>query len=117
MTIPSRILRAELAALTWAHPEATAQSPMLVAHDGPEYAEHSALLTLLGPQITNHFAFLEGELHKRECLAKTRRRYILPVRFAQPEISLYPCRGIFCRDTYSRNSVSVIGIRRCRHGA
>jgi enterochelin esterase-like enzyme len=48
VAIPSRILRAELPALVWAHPDATAASPMLVAHDGPEYAEHSSLLTLLG---------------------------------------------------------------------
>ena len=48
MTIPSRILRAELPALVWAHPDATERSPMLIAHDGPEYAEHSALLTYLG---------------------------------------------------------------------
>jgi enterochelin esterase family protein len=48
VTIPSRILRAELPALAWAHPDATERSPMLVAHDGPEYAEHSSLLTLLG---------------------------------------------------------------------
>ena len=47
MTIPSRILKAELPALVWAHPEATASSPMLIAHDGPEYAEHSSLLALL----------------------------------------------------------------------
>ena len=47
VTIPSRILRAELPALVWAHPDATGSSPMLVAHDGPEYAEHSSLLTLL----------------------------------------------------------------------
>ena len=47
VTIPSRILRADLPALIWAHPDATAASPMLVAHDGPEYAEHSALLTYL----------------------------------------------------------------------
>ena len=46
--IPSRILRAELPALVWAHPDATEHSPMLVAHDGPEYAEHSSLLSLLG---------------------------------------------------------------------
>ena len=45
--IPSRILKTELPALIWAHPDATEQSPMLVAHDGPEYAEHSALLTHL----------------------------------------------------------------------
>ena len=43
VTIPSKILRAELPALIWAHPDATAESPMLIAHDGPEYAEHSAL--------------------------------------------------------------------------
>ncbi len=48
VTIPSRILKAELPALVWAHPDATANSPMLFAHDGPEYAEHSSLLTLLG---------------------------------------------------------------------
>ena len=47
VTIPSRILKAELPALVWAHPDATESSPMLVAHDGPEYAEHSSLLTLL----------------------------------------------------------------------
>jgi enterochelin esterase family protein len=47
VTIPSRILKAELPALVWAHPEATENSPMLVAHDGPEYAEHSSLLALL----------------------------------------------------------------------
>ena len=48
VTIPSRSLRADLPALVWAHPEATESSPMLVVHDGPEYAEHSSLLTLLG---------------------------------------------------------------------
>lgn len=48
VTIPSRILKADLPALIWAHPDATEHSPMLVAHDGPEYAEHAALLTLLG---------------------------------------------------------------------
>lgn len=46
-TITSRILKAELPALLWAHPDATERSPLLVAHDGPEYAEHSALLTYL----------------------------------------------------------------------
>ena len=47
-TIPSRILKADLPALLWAHPDATARSPLLVAHDGPEYAEHSELLRYLG---------------------------------------------------------------------
>jgi enterochelin esterase-like enzyme len=45
--IASRILKAELPALLWAHPDANEQSPLLVVHDGPEYAEHSALLTYL----------------------------------------------------------------------
>jgi enterochelin esterase-like enzyme len=47
VTIPSRSLKADLPALVWAHPDATESSPMLVVHDGPEYAEHSSLLTLL----------------------------------------------------------------------
>jgi enterochelin esterase-like enzyme len=63
-TIESRVLKQDLPALTWAHPEATERSPMLVVHDGPEYAEHSSLLeylatlpplraTLLGPVDRN----------------------------------------------------------------
>ena len=44
----SRILRADLPALRWSHPDADERSPLLVAHDGPEYAAHSSLLTLLG---------------------------------------------------------------------
>ena len=48
VTIASRILKTELPALIWAHPDATERSPLLVAHDGPEYAEHSSLLTYLG---------------------------------------------------------------------
>jgi enterochelin esterase-like enzyme len=46
--IESRVLKTELPALLWAHPDASERSPLLVAHDGPEYAEHSVLLTLLG---------------------------------------------------------------------
>ena len=48
VTIASRILKAELPALIWAHPDATERSPLVVVHDGPEFAEHSALLTYLG---------------------------------------------------------------------
>ncbi|MDQ3992631.1 MAG: alpha/beta hydrolase-fold protein [Actinomycetota bacterium] len=48
VTIASRILRTDLPALLWKHPDATERSPLLVAHDGPEYAQHSALLRLLG---------------------------------------------------------------------
>jgi enterochelin esterase-like enzyme len=46
-TIPSRVLKADLPALTWAHPEADERSPLLVVHDGPEYAEHSSLVRYL----------------------------------------------------------------------
>ncbi|MCP9485126.1 MAG: alpha/beta hydrolase-fold protein [Gaiellaceae bacterium MAG52_C11] len=48
VVLQSRILRTELPALLWAHPDAGKHSPLLVAHDGPEYAEYSSLLTLLG---------------------------------------------------------------------
>jgi enterochelin esterase-like enzyme len=47
VTISSRVLKTELPALTWAHPDASERSPMLVVHDGPEYVEHSALLEYL----------------------------------------------------------------------
>jgi enterochelin esterase family protein len=47
IAITSRILRADLPSLTWAHPGASERSPMLVVHDGLEYAEHSALLAYL----------------------------------------------------------------------
>jgi len=46
-TIVSRVLHASLPAILWAHPEAGESSPLLIVHDGPEYAEHSSLLTLL----------------------------------------------------------------------
>jgi enterochelin esterase-like enzyme len=48
VTIPSRTLKTELPALIWAHPDATERSPLLVAHDGPEFAAHSELLRYLG---------------------------------------------------------------------
>lgn len=47
VTIASRVLKADLPALAWAHPDATDRSPMLVVHDGPEYAAHSSLLAYL----------------------------------------------------------------------
>ena len=47
-TITRSVLKTDLPALLWAHPDATERSPLLVAHDGPEYAEHSDLLRLLG---------------------------------------------------------------------
>ena len=48
VVFPSRLLRATFRRFVWTHPDADERSPLLVAHDGPEYAEHSSLLTLLG---------------------------------------------------------------------
>ena len=72
VTIPSRILRSELPALIWAHPDANADSPMLVAHDGPEYAEHSALLRLL-PQLPPLRATLVGPVDRNEIYSASAR--------------------------------------------
>ncbi|HUQ22663.1 MAG TPA: alpha/beta hydrolase-fold protein [Gaiellaceae bacterium] len=72
VTIPSRVLKAELPALIWAHPDATAQSPMLVALDGPEYAEHSSLLTLLG-QLPPLRATLLGPVDRNETFSASAR--------------------------------------------
>lgn len=63
--ISSRVLRADLPAILWSHPEATEHSPLLVAHDGPEYVEHSALLTLLG-QLPPLRAVLLGPVDRNE---------------------------------------------------
>jgi enterochelin esterase-like enzyme len=72
VTIPSKILRADLPALLWAHPDATAETPMLVAHDGPEYADHSALLTLLG-QLPPLRATLLGPVDRNEIYSASPR--------------------------------------------
>jgi enterochelin esterase-like enzyme len=71
-TLASRILRAELPALLWTHPEATERSPLLVAHDGPEYAEHAALLTLLG-QLPPLRAVLLGPVDRNEIYSASPR--------------------------------------------
>lgn len=72
VTVPSRILRKELPALVWAHPEATEASPMLVAHDGLEYADHSSLLTLLG-QLPPLRATLLGPVDRNEIYSASAR--------------------------------------------
>jgi enterochelin esterase family protein len=72
VTIPSRILRAELPALIWAHPDADGESPMLVAHDGPEYAEHAALLRLL-PQLPPLRATLIAPVDRNEIYSASAR--------------------------------------------
>ncbi len=71
-TIVSRVLRAELPAILWSHPDATERSPLLVAHDGPEYAEHSALLTLLG-QLPPLRAVLLGPVDRNELYSASPR--------------------------------------------
>lgn len=70
--LPSRILRASLPALLWAHPEADERSPLLVAHDGPEYAKHSALLTLL-PQLPPVRAALIAPVDRNETYSASAR--------------------------------------------
>ncbi len=64
-TIASRILKTELPALIWAHPDATERSPLLVAHDGPEYAQHSELLRYLA-QLPPLRAALIGPVDRNE---------------------------------------------------
>ncbi len=70
--IPSRILHAELPALFWSHPDADTESPLLLAHDGPEYAEHSTLLTLLG-QLPPLRAVLLGPSDRNETYSASAR--------------------------------------------
>lgn len=72
VTIASRILRAQLPALTWAHPDANERSPLLVAHDGPEYAEHSALVTYLA-QLPPLRAVLIGPVDRNEIYSASAR--------------------------------------------
>ena len=72
VTITSRILKTELPALTWAHPDANERSPLLVAHDGPEYAEHSALVTYLG-QLPPLRAVLIGPVDRNEIYSASAR--------------------------------------------
>ena len=72
VTIASRILKTELPALIWAHPDATERSPLLVAHDGPEYAAHSSLLTYLG-QLPPLRAALIGPVDRSEIYSASAR--------------------------------------------
>jgi enterochelin esterase-like enzyme len=70
--LPSRILHARLPALLWAHPAADEHSPLLVVHDGPEYAEHSSLLTLLA-QLPPLRAALVGPVNRNETYSASAR--------------------------------------------
>ena len=71
-TIASRVLHAELPAILWSHPDATERSPLLVAHDGPEYTGHSALLTLLS-QLPPLRAVLLGPVDRNEIYSASPR--------------------------------------------
>ena len=66
VTIPSRILKADLPALVWAHPEATESSPLLVAHDGSEYANLASLLSLLARHGPVRAALLDPVIDRDE---------------------------------------------------
>ena len=70
--LPSRILHAALPALLWAHPEADEGSPLLVAHDGPEYAEHSSLLSHLA-RLPPLRAALVGPIQRNETYSASAR--------------------------------------------
>ena len=70
--LPSRLLHARLPAVLWAHPDADEGSPLLVAHDGPEYAEHSSLLTLLG-RLPPLRAALIGPVNRNETYSASAR--------------------------------------------
>ena len=70
--LPSRLLHASLPALLWAHPDADDDSPLLVVHDGSEYAEHSALLTLLA-QLPPLRAALIAPVNRNETYSASAR--------------------------------------------
>ncbi|MBA2298046.1 MAG: esterase family protein [Actinobacteria bacterium] len=72
VAISSRILHAELPALLWAHPDANEQSPLLVAHDGPEYVSHSSLHRLLA-RLPPLRAALIGPVDRNETYSASAR--------------------------------------------
>ena len=91
VTIASRILKTELPALIWAHPEATERSPLLVAHDGPEYAQHSALLTYLG-QLPPLRAALIGPVDRNEIYSASARYSRALAEDILPQLPAAPAR-------------------------
>jgi enterochelin esterase-like enzyme len=91
VTIASRILKAELPALLWAHPDATERSPLLVAHDGPEYVEHSALLTYLG-QLPPLRAALIGPVDRNEIYSASARYSRALAEEILPQLPAAPVR-------------------------
>jgi len=91
VTIASRILKAELPALLWAHPDATDRSPLLVAHDGPEYVEHSALLIYLG-QLPPLRAALIGPVDRNEIYSASARYSRALAEEILPQLPAAPVR-------------------------
>ena len=91
ITIASRILKAELPALIWAHPDATERSPLLVAHDGPEYVEHSALLRYLG-QLPPLRAALIGPVDRNEIYSASARYSRALAEEILPQLPAAPSR-------------------------
>ena len=91
VTIASRILKTELPALIWAHPDATERSPLLVAHDGPEYVEHSALLTYLG-QLPPLRAALIGPVDRNEIYSASARYSRALAEEILPQLPAAPVR-------------------------
>jgi enterochelin esterase-like enzyme len=91
VTIASRILKAELPALIWAHPAATERSPLLVAHDGPEYVEHSALLTYLA-QLPPLRAALIGPVDRNEIYSASARYSRALAEEILPQLPAAPAR-------------------------
>ena len=90
-TIPSRILKTELPALIWAHPDASERSPLLVAHDGQEYAEHSALLTYLG-RLPPLRAALIGPVGRNEAYSASARYSRALAEEILPQLPAAPAR-------------------------
>ena len=91
VTIPSKILRRELPALIWAHPDATERSPLLVAHDGPEYAAHSELLTYLG-RLPPLRAALIGPVDRNEIYSASARYSRALAEEILPQLPTAPVR-------------------------
>ena len=91
VTIASKILKRELPALIWAHPDATERSPLLVAHDGPEYVEHSSLLTYLG-QLPPLRAALIGPVDRNEIYSASARYSRALAEEILPQLPSAPAR-------------------------
>jgi enterochelin esterase-like enzyme len=89
--IASRLLKTELPALIWAHPDATDRSPLLVAHDGPEYAEHSSLLTYLG-RLPPLRAALIGPVDRNEIYSASARYSRALAEDVLPQLPAAPVR-------------------------